>query len=107
MKAPILTIDRKNKTTTITMPLVAAHPSKATGRTMVISTTRGLRSSTETYSRQPVWFTANVFFYPSRSVNSHGDSRDSDGTSDDPPRLKSRKHQKPGKVTANQKEKTA
>jgi hypothetical protein len=86
MKAPSITIDRKLKTVTIVMSLETARPSKATGRTMVIASTRGLRTSDEQYARKPVLFTANAFFYPANSVNSDSSSADSNGTNDDPPR---------------------
>jgi hypothetical protein len=69
MKQPTITIDRQNKVVTVTMPLETARPSKATGKTMVIASTRGLRTSAETYARRPVWFTANVVFYPANRVS--------------------------------------
>ena len=47
MKAPAITIDRKLKKVTIEMALETARPSKATGRTMLIASTRGLRTSPE------------------------------------------------------------
>ncbi len=62
-------IDRKNKQVTITMPLQKPHPSKSTGKTLVIATTGGLRISEESYARRPVYFTANVFFYPATPLN--------------------------------------
>ena len=70
MKPPSITIDRKLKTVTIVMALESARPSKATGRTMVIASTRGLRTSNEQYAKRPVLFTANVFFYPVNPVDS-------------------------------------
>ena len=70
MKAPTLTIDRKNKTITIVMALEPARPSKATGKTMVIGSTKGLRTSAEQYAKRPVLFTANVFFYPVNPADS-------------------------------------
>jgi hypothetical protein len=63
MKAPALTIDRKNKTITIVMALEPARPSKATGKTMVIGSTKGLRTSAEQFARRPVCFTANVIYF--------------------------------------------
>jgi hypothetical protein len=72
MKAPSMTIDRKQKTATIVMPLEKARPSKATGKTMLIASTRGNRTSTETYAHRPVCFTANVFFYPAKPVLADG-----------------------------------
>jgi hypothetical protein len=70
VKPPSITIDRKLKTVTIVMALESARPSKATGRTMVIASTRGLRTSNEQYAKRPVLFTANVFFYPVNPVDS-------------------------------------
>jgi len=84
--SPSITIDRKSKKVTIEMGLETARPSKATGRTMLIASTRGLQTSPELYARRPVLFTANVFFYPANSASSGGDSADSNGTNDDPPR---------------------
>jgi len=81
MKAPSLTIDRKNKTITVVMALEVAHPSKATGKTMVIGSTKGLRTSTEQFARRPVCFTANVVYFPANRFNSGGDSADSNGRS--------------------------
>jgi hypothetical protein len=83
MKAPSLTIDRKNKAITIVMALEAAHPSKATGKTMVIGSTKGLRTSAEKFARRPVCFTANVVYFPAKPANSGGGSADSNGTNDD------------------------
>jgi hypothetical protein len=64
---PLLTIDRAKKTVTVVMPLETAHPSKATGKTRLIASTHGSRVSQVSYSRRPVCFTANVFFYPQDS----------------------------------------
>jgi hypothetical protein len=76
MKAPSLTIDRKNKTITAVMALETARPSKATGKTMLIASTRGLRTSAETYARRPVYFTANVLYYPAKPTNTDGAQRE-------------------------------
>jgi hypothetical protein len=64
MKQPSIQIDRQNKTVTIIMPLQKPHPSKSTGKTLVIATTGKLKTSEEVYARQPVCFSANVFFFP-------------------------------------------
>ena len=64
---PSVAIDRKKKTVTVVMALEKAHPSKSSGKTRVIATTRGCRSGAENYCHQAVWFTANVFFYPQDS----------------------------------------
>ena len=69
MKQPSMEIDRKNKTVTVVMPLEKPRPSKSTGKTRVIATTGGLKTSTESYARRPVCFTANVFFYPATPLN--------------------------------------
>ena len=70
MKQSSIQIDRENKTVTIVMALEKPRPSKSTGKTRVIATTGGLRSSAESYARQPVFFTANVFFYPTNTDES-------------------------------------
>ncbi len=57
-------VDRRNKTVTIVMRLEKPRPSRSTGKTLVIATTGGLKTSEESYARQPVCFTANVFFFP-------------------------------------------
>ena len=72
MRAASLTIDRKNKTITIVLVLETARPSKATGKTMLIASTRGLRTSRETYARRPVYFTANVLYFPANKKNADG-----------------------------------
>jgi hypothetical protein len=82
MKTSSLAVDRKLKTATIVMPLETARPSKS-GKTMLIATTKGLRTSTEQYARRPVFFTGNAFFYAANSVNSNSDNVDSNGTNDD------------------------
>jgi hypothetical protein len=74
---------------------------------MVIGSTKGLRTSTETFARRPVFFTANAFFYPANTADSGRSGADSTGASDDSPRLTTRKRQKAWKVTAIQKEKTS
>jgi hypothetical protein len=76
MRAASLTIDRKNKTITIVLVLETARPSKATGKTMLIASTRGLRASRETYARRPVYFTANVLYFPAKPKHTHGAHRE-------------------------------
>jgi hypothetical protein len=66
MMNPSITVDRKLKRVTIVMALESARPSKATGKTMLIASTRGLKTSTETYAHRPVCFTANVLYFPAR-----------------------------------------
>jgi len=68
-------IDRKNKTVTIVMQLEKPHPSRSTGKTRVIASTGGLRTSEESYSRRPVCFTAHVFFFPPTSQSADGDEQ--------------------------------
>jgi hypothetical protein len=75
MKAASIMIDRKNKTISILMPLETARPSKATGKTMLIASTKGLRTSTATYARRPVYFTANVLYYPANPTSTDGADR--------------------------------
>jgi hypothetical protein len=104
MMPPSITINRKLKKVTIEIALETARPSKATGRTMLIASTRGLRTSTETYARRPVLFTANVFFYPANPVDSGEGGEDSTGASNDPLQLKSRKHPQSVKVTKTPRE---
>jgi hypothetical protein len=74
MKHPSIQIDRKNKTVTIVMPLEKPRPSRSTGKTLVIATTGGLKTSEELYARQPVCFSANVFFYPKKAAETEGSS---------------------------------
>jgi len=49
VKQPSIEIDRKEKLVTIVMPLEKPRPSKSTGKTRVIATTGGLKTSTESY----------------------------------------------------------
>jgi hypothetical protein len=71
MRQPSVQIDRKNKTVTVVMPLEKPRPSKSTGKTRVIASTGGLKTSTESYARRPLCFTANVFFYPAMPLNAN------------------------------------
>ena len=64
MTQPAIKIDRKTKTVTITLALEKARPSRSTGKTRLIASTGGLKTSAESYARRPVFFTANVFFFP-------------------------------------------
>ena|ERR1039458_4805150 len=64
MRQPSVEIDRKNKTVTITLALEKPRPSRSTGKTRLIASTGGLKTSAESYARRPVFFTANVFFFP-------------------------------------------
>jgi hypothetical protein len=77
MKQSSIQIDRENKTVTIVMPLEKPRPSKSTGKTRVIATTGGLKTSAESYARRPVCFTANVFFYPPTPLNADEDGQQS------------------------------
>jgi hypothetical protein len=43
---------------------------------MLIASTRGLRTSKETYARRPVYFTANVLYFPASPKNSDGAHRE-------------------------------
>jgi hypothetical protein len=69
MTRPSIQIDRQNKTVTIVMPLEKPRPSRSTGKTLVIATTGRLKTSEELYARQPVCFSANVFFYPKKAAD--------------------------------------
>ena len=77
MKQSSIQIDRENKTVTIIMPLEKPRPSKSTGKTRVIATTGGLKTSEESYARRPVCFTANVFFYPATPLTFDEDGQQS------------------------------
>jgi hypothetical protein len=92
MMPPSITINRKLKTVTIVMALEKSHPSRSTGKTMLIASTGGVRTGGETYARRPVCFTANVFFYPTNPVKMekevHPDLNSDED--DDEPRLRRR-----------------
>src|SRR5579872_1286336 len=106
MITPSISIDRQLKKVTIEMALEAAHPSKGTGKTMVIASTRGLRTSTERFAHRPISYTANVFFYPANPANS-GQPRGGSARSDKSQRLIGRKHPQSEELTAIQKGKTS
>jgi len=53
---------QKKKLLTIKLPLEKPRPS-ASGKTMLIASTRGLKSGDGTYSGHPVAVVANAFFY--------------------------------------------
>jgi hypothetical protein len=80
MRQPSVQIDREKKNVTIIMPLEKPRPSKSTGKTRVIATTGGLKTSEESYARRPVCFTANVFFYPATRLNPDEDGQRSAGS---------------------------
>jgi hypothetical protein len=94
MMSPSISIDRKLKKVIIEMALETARPSKASGKTMLIASTRGLRTSPELYARRPVLFTANVFFYPANTANSERSGADSARSDDDSSRLITGKRRK-------------
>jgi len=76
--SPSVTIDRKLKKVTLVLQLQTARPSRSSGKTMVIASTRGLQTSTETFAHRPICFTANVFFYPTNppaKINEVGTSK--------------------------------
>lgn len=79
MRPPLIDIDRKNKTVTIVMPLQKPRPSRSTGKTRVIATTGGLKSTGEVYARRPVCYTANVFFFPAAPTREGGFEDESEG----------------------------
>jgi hypothetical protein len=55
-------LDKKKKLLTIRLPLEKPWPS-ASGKTMLIASTRGLKTGDATYSGHPVSVVANAFFY--------------------------------------------
>jgi hypothetical protein len=55
-------LDKKKKIVTIKMPLESPRPS-ASGKTKLIASTRGVKSSDMSYLGHPVMVVANAFFY--------------------------------------------
>lgn len=74
MTLPSIKVDRQAKTVTVVMSLQKPRPSKSSGKTKVIATTGGLKTSEESYARQPVCFTANVFFFPKKAAETEESS---------------------------------
>jgi hypothetical protein len=68
-------VDRQKKTLTIQMPLEKAHPSKSTGKTLVIASTHGCQTSDAIHSGRQIVVTANAFIYARQSKSKEmGDS---------------------------------
>jgi hypothetical protein len=71
----LVKLDRKKKTLTIEIPLEKAHPSKSTGKTLVIASTHGCQTSDAIHSRRQIVVTANAFIYARQSKSKEtGDS---------------------------------
>lgn len=60
---PEVTVDKKKGTITIVLPLQKPERS-ASGKTMVIATTRGNIQPGETYEGKPITIGVNVYFKP-------------------------------------------
>jgi hypothetical protein len=56
-------INRQKKTITITLPLQKAMPSKSSGKTLVVATTHGCKTTEARHSSRPVVITAHAFIY--------------------------------------------
>jgi len=56
-------INRRKKIITITMPLQKATPSQSSGKTLVVGTTHGCKTTEARHSRRPIVVTANAFIY--------------------------------------------
>jgi hypothetical protein len=56
-------INHKKSTITITMPLQKATPSKSSGKTLVVASTHGCRTTEARHSNRPIVITANCFIY--------------------------------------------
>ena len=65
----LIEIDRKKKTVTITMPLESPRRS-ASGKNMLIASTRGMKSGEVNFMRKPVSVIANAFFRNEESPRS-------------------------------------
>jgi hypothetical protein len=57
---------RAGKRLVIELPLQEPRPS-ASGRTLLVATTHGLRRSSLSVDGKAVWVTANAFYYPDES----------------------------------------
>jgi hypothetical protein len=75
-------LDRKKKLLTIKLPLEKPRPS-ASGKTMLIASTRGLKSGDATYSGHPVAVVANAFFYLDPPQSDRAKSKAAAGTVDE------------------------
>jgi hypothetical protein len=56
-------LDENQKTVTITMPIEEELRPSASGKTLIVATTRGLKTASSTYYGRPVFAAANVFIY--------------------------------------------
>jgi hypothetical protein len=57
-------IDNKRKSLTIQLPLEKAHPSKSSGKTLIVASTHGCQTTQARHSGRPIVVTANAFIYP-------------------------------------------
>jgi hypothetical protein len=64
--------DKKRKLLVIKMPVEKPRPS-ASGKTLLIATTRGLHMGGATYSGRPIAVVANAFIYPELHRHSETD----------------------------------
>jgi hypothetical protein len=56
-------INRKKRTLVIEMPLQKPAPSRSSGKTLVVATTHGCKTTEARHSRRPIVVTANAFVY--------------------------------------------
>jgi hypothetical protein len=67
-------MDRKNRTFTFTMPLEKLRPS-ATGKTLLLASTRGCQATDLRHSGRPVVVVANAFIYADQRKPAKGKTR--------------------------------
>jgi hypothetical protein len=56
-------LDENQKTVTITLPIEEKLRPSGSGKTLIVATTRGLKTASSTYFGRPVFAAANVFVY--------------------------------------------
>jgi hypothetical protein len=56
-------IDKHRKSLTIQLPLEKAHPSRSTGKTLIVASTHGCQTTEARHSGRPIVVTANAFIY--------------------------------------------
>ena len=57
-------INRQKKTLVIEIPLQKATPSKLSGKTLVVATSHGCKTTNIRHAGRPIVVTANAFVYP-------------------------------------------
>jgi hypothetical protein len=71
-------INSQRKTLVIEIPLQKATPSKHSGKTLVVATTHGCKTTEARHSGRQIVVTANAFVYPKVAAKTREQTEDPD-----------------------------